>query len=54
MSYISESRRLAGESLKKKFEKRGMEAFYCDTKEEAKELVLSLIPEGSSVTWCGT
>ena len=31
-----------------------MEAFYCDTKEEAKELVLSLIPEGSSVTWGGT
>lgn len=54
MSYISESRCLAGESLKKKFEKRGMEAFYCSTKEEAKELVLSLIPVGSSVTWGGT
>lgn len=54
MSYISESRRKTAESLKKKFEKRNMEAFYCETKEEAKELVLSMIPEGSSVTWGGT
>ena len=31
-----------------------MEAFYCATKEEAKEKILSMIPNGSSVTWGGT
>ena len=30
---------------------RNMEGFYVQTKEEAKELALSLIPEGSSVGW---
>lgn len=54
MSYISDSRALAAETLKKKFEKRGMEAYYCSTIEEAKKQVLSLIPEGSSVTWGGS
>jgi hypothetical protein len=54
MSYIQDSFKNAGETLKKKFAKRGMEAHYCSTKEEAKELILSLIPEGASVTWGGT
>lgn len=53
MSYIQENRAIAGETLKKKFSKRGMDAFYCGTKEEAKELILSMIPEGASVTWGG-
>ena len=54
MSFIESSHRLAAETVIKKFEKRNMEAFYCATKEEAKNLVLSFIPEGSSVTWGGT
>jgi hypothetical protein len=54
MSYIQDSFKNAGETLKKKFAKRGMEAHYCSTKEEAKELILSLIPDGASVTWGGT
>ena len=54
MSYISESRQLAAETLKKNFAKRGMEAFYCETKEEACKLILSMIPSGASVTWGGT
>ena len=33
---------------------RNMEGFYVQTKEEAKELALSLIPEGSSVGWGGS
>lgn len=33
---------------------RNMEGFYVHTKEEAKELALSLIPEGSSVGWGGS
>lgn len=54
MSFIENSHRLAAETVIKKFKKRNMEAFYCATKEEAKNLVLSFIPEGSSVTWGGT
>lgn len=54
MSFIESSHRLAAETVIKKFKKRNMEAFYCATKEEAKNLVLSFIPEGSSVTWGGT
>ena len=35
-------------------EKRGMEGYFAKDKEEAKKIALSLIPEGSSVTWGGT
>lgn len=54
MSFKKQSYKLAAETLKKSFQKRNMETFYCDTKEEAKDLILSLIPEGSSVTWGGS
>lgn len=37
-----------------KLSARNMEGFYVQTKEEAKELALSLIPEGSSVGWGGS
>ena len=42
-------RNLAG-TLIPRFAKRNMEAVYCETAEEAKQTVLSMIPEGSSVT----
>lgn len=54
MSYITDSYVLSGETLVKQFKKQNMEAFYCATKEEAKEKILSMIPNGSSVTWGGT
>lgn len=54
MSYITDSYALSGETLVKQFKKRNMETFYCATKEEAKEKILSMIPNGSSVTWGGT
>lgn len=54
MSFVEDSRRLAAETVIKKFEKRNMEAYYCETKEEAKSLILSLIPEGSSVAQGGS
>ncbi len=34
-------------------EKRNMKGYFCQTVEEAKELILSLIPEGDSVSWGG-
>ena len=54
MSYRSEAYAKAAETVMKKFEKRGMTAFYCPTKEEAKEKILSLMEKGSSITWGGT
>lgn len=54
MSYIEKSYQKTAETLKKQFEKRGINACYCSTKEDALKTVLSLIPEGSSVTWGGS
>ena len=38
----------------KGMEKRHMEAYYCETSEEAKALALSLVPGGSSVSFGGS
>lgn len=54
MSYKSESYAHTAESVMKKFEKRGMNACYCATKEDAKAKILSLMPEGASITWGGS
>lgn len=54
MLFITENHQLAAETLAKAFQKHGMEACYCSTKEEAKEKILSMIPEGSSITWGGS
>ncbi|MGL4737316.1 MAG: lactate utilization protein [Cellulosilyticaceae bacterium] len=45
---------LQASSIIKQLEKRRMKGFYCSTKEDARELVLSLIEEGSSVSWGGS
>ena len=50
MEAVKVTWRQQAERLIPKFEKRNMQAFYCETAEEAKELVLSMIPEGSAVT----
>ena len=42
-----------GQQLVKNLKKRHFEAHYCETKEEALEKALSLIPEGDSVGWGG-
>ena len=42
-----------GQTLVKNLRKRHFEAHYCETKEEALEKALSLIPEGESVGWGG-
>lgn len=43
-----------GASVVKSLESRHFEAYYFSTAEEAKEKVLSLIPEGKSVGWGGS
>ncbi len=45
---------LLGATLVKNLEKRHFEAYYCPTSAEAIEKALSLIPEGSSITWGGS
>lgn len=45
--------RKAGEVLVRNLQNRHFEAYYCDSKEEALQKALSLIPSGSSVGWGG-
>lgn len=41
-------------TVQKGFEKRHIESYYCDSKEEAKELALSLVPENATVSFGGS
>lgn len=52
--YIAKAYKAAAETVMKQFEKRNMPAVYCATAAEAREQILSMIPEGSSVTWGGS
>lgn len=54
MSYITDSWELAAGQVMKKFKQRGMDAYYCATKEEAKEKILKLMPKGSTVAAGGS
>lgn len=54
MSHVKKARENASKTLIKEFQRHGMEACYCATASDAKEKILSLIPEGSSVTWGGS
>ena len=35
-------------------EKRNISGYYCETKEEAADLIMSMIPEGADVSWGGS
>ena len=54
MNEIREIYRKQAESLVPKFARRNIEAVYCESAEDARELVLSMIPEGSTVTSGGS
>lgn len=54
MSHREASWEKAGNTLIKQFQKRGMDAYYCPTAEEACQKVLDLMPEGSVITWGGS
>ena len=45
--------RLLGETVAKNFEKRGFEACYVETAQEAKEKALSYIKEADVISWGG-
>lgn len=38
----------------KNLQRNNMEGYFCETSEQARELVASLVPQGSSVAWGGT
>lgn len=46
--------RMLAEKIIKGLESRNMEGFFAESKEEALEAVLKLIPEGSSIGWGGS
>lgn len=54
MEAKKENYRHLADSVIKKFEKRRINAYYCETAAEAKEKVLSMIPAGSSVGFGGS
>ncbi|MCQ2553994.1 MAG: lactate utilization protein [Clostridia bacterium] len=46
--------KLVAEKVIKNLERRNLEGYYAETKEEACKIALSLIPEGSSIGWGGS
>ncbi len=54
MSAIKERNRLLAKRVIKNMQERFMEAYFCETKEDALQKALELIPEGSTVSWGGT
>ena len=54
MSFIDQNYRNLGQSLIRRFDKRKFKGYYCETKLEALNQALSLIPEEASVTHGGS
>lgn len=54
MDNVKESYKIKSATIIKNLQKRNMEGYYCGTKEEAKELVMSLIKKDDVVSWGGT
>lgn len=51
---IQKRNELLGKNMLPALEKRNFEAYYCSTAAEAREKAISLIPEGSSISWGGS
>lgn len=54
MSALSTYYEKQAETIIKHLQKRGMEGYYCSDSKSAVQKALSLIPEGSTVTWGGS
>lgn len=54
MPNLSKARENQAKSIIKALEKRNMNGYFCKTKEECARLVLSLVPEGSTIAWGGS
>jgi hypothetical protein len=54
MSFVKQANANAAATILERLKKRNMEGYFCETSAEAVELALSLMPEGSSISWGGT
>lgn len=54
MDNVKESYKIKSATIIKNLQRRNMEGYYCETKEEAKELLISLIKKDDVVSWGGT
>ena len=54
MYLLNESYKVQSNTIIKNLEKRFMDGYYCETSKEAIENILSLIEEGSTVSWGGS
>lgn len=54
MSFVLKAREKQAQSVISALKKRNMNGYYCDTKEEALNLVLSMLPEGCTIAWGGS
>lgn len=54
MDFIKEAYKVKGETIIKNLQRRNMEGYYVDTKEEAVEKVMSLIKQDDVVSWGGS
>ena len=54
MDNLALAKEKQAKSIIEKIEKRNMCGYYCHTKEECAELVMSMIKDGASVTWGGS
>lgn len=54
VNYKMAARKNLADQIMKNLKKRNMESYYCQTKEEALQQAISLLPEGCSVSWGGS
>lgn len=54
MSFVKQSNAKAAATILGKLPKRNMEGYFCETREEAVQKALELMPEGSAVSWGGS
>jgi L-lactate utilization protein LutB len=54
MDFLKQRNRLLAEKVMKNMQSRFMEAYFCETAEEAKDKALELIDYGATVSWGGT
>ena len=51
---VEERTKILADRVIKGLERRNMKGYFCQTVEDANELILSLIPEGDTVSWGGS
>ena len=54
MSFVKQSNANAAAVIISRLQKRNMEGYFCETSKEAVEKALSLMPEGSVISWGGS